>query len=194
MLVCPQCEFENPDTNKFCQQCGASLTHQKCPECGASVDWSAKNCHNCGAVTGIIRWAVVAQPAITEDETTQADAVVVEQSASEVKVDEEITEVLVAKPTQPSEQESETESIPSSPESEQTKPLTQIAIANDNDPELEEADIYLDLQQRYQQISPVIEWGENLSEVKLSCFQVLDRRPLHKSFVEVSYRATGQHF
>ncbi len=25
MLVCPQCQFENPDVNKFCQECGISL-------------------------------------------------------------------------------------------------------------------------------------------------------------------------
>ena len=25
MLICPQCEFENPDTNKFCQSCGTPL-------------------------------------------------------------------------------------------------------------------------------------------------------------------------
>lgn len=26
MLVCPHCQFENPDTNKFCQRCGGTLT------------------------------------------------------------------------------------------------------------------------------------------------------------------------
>jgi protein phosphatase len=26
MLVCPHCQFENPDTNNFCQNCGKSLT------------------------------------------------------------------------------------------------------------------------------------------------------------------------
>ncbi|MDY7015801.1 MAG: zinc-ribbon domain-containing protein, partial [Cyanobacteriota bacterium] len=25
MLICPNCEFENPTTNKFCQQCGTLL-------------------------------------------------------------------------------------------------------------------------------------------------------------------------
>jgi protein phosphatase len=25
MIVCPQCQFQNPDSNNFCQQCGASL-------------------------------------------------------------------------------------------------------------------------------------------------------------------------
>jgi protein phosphatase len=28
MLVCPHCQFENPDTNKFCQSCGGALTEE----------------------------------------------------------------------------------------------------------------------------------------------------------------------
>ena len=30
MLICPQCEFENPQANKFCQNCGVSLTNTCC--------------------------------------------------------------------------------------------------------------------------------------------------------------------
>ncbi|HEY9850907.1 MAG TPA: serine/threonine phosphatase [Leptolyngbyaceae cyanobacterium] len=59
MLVCPQCQFENPDTNKFCQQCGASLTHKSCPECGTQVAYSAQNCQNCGTFTGSVWLAIV---------------------------------------------------------------------------------------------------------------------------------------
>jgi protein phosphatase len=62
MLICPQCQFENPDTNKFCQQCGTSLTHKTCPECGTSVTYSAENCHNCGAFTGTLWWAILKRP------------------------------------------------------------------------------------------------------------------------------------
>lgn len=62
MLICRQCQFENPDTNKFCQQCGASLTHKACSECGTSVTYSAENCHNCGAFTGSLWWAIVSRP------------------------------------------------------------------------------------------------------------------------------------
>ena len=28
MLVCPQCQFENPSLNKFCQECGTSLSQE----------------------------------------------------------------------------------------------------------------------------------------------------------------------
>ncbi len=59
MLICPQCEFENPEANKFCQNCGSSLTHKACQDCGTEVLTSAATCHNCGAFTGTVWWAVV---------------------------------------------------------------------------------------------------------------------------------------
>lgn len=49
MLICPQCEFENPNQNKYCQKCGTSLTHKNCHQCGAQVYLSVQQCHNCGA-------------------------------------------------------------------------------------------------------------------------------------------------
>lgn len=49
MIICPECQFENPEANKFCQRCGSSLTVQECPECGAEVSWTAKDCDQCGA-------------------------------------------------------------------------------------------------------------------------------------------------
>ncbi|MGH2412956.1 MAG: double zinc ribbon domain-containing protein, partial [Microcystaceae cyanobacterium] len=61
MLVCPQCQFENPNSHKFCQKCGTSLTHKSCHECGTSVVIEAENCPNCGAFTGTVWWAIVAE-------------------------------------------------------------------------------------------------------------------------------------
>ncbi|MUL35801.1 serine/threonine phosphatase [Gloeocapsopsis dulcis] len=60
MLICPQCQFENPTHNKFCQQCGTSLTHKPCAECGTTVALNQERCHNCNAVTGTI-WLAIAQ-------------------------------------------------------------------------------------------------------------------------------------
>lgn len=54
MLICPQCNAENPNRNNFCQKCGISLTHQPCPQCGAEVLLSEPLCSQCGAVTGKI--------------------------------------------------------------------------------------------------------------------------------------------
>lgn len=59
MLVCPQCQFENPDNHRFCQGCGTSLTHKFCPQCGYQVSLDDLNCDNCGAETGQVWLAVV---------------------------------------------------------------------------------------------------------------------------------------
>lgn len=49
MLVCPECQFENPVAHKFCQRCGTSLIEKECHECGATVSFQAENCPECGA-------------------------------------------------------------------------------------------------------------------------------------------------
>lgn len=59
MLVCPNCQFENPNPNKFCQECGASLTHNTCPECSSLVPFDSVNCPTCGAIAGMIWQAIV---------------------------------------------------------------------------------------------------------------------------------------
>ncbi|PPS45555.1 serine/threonine phosphatase [Chroococcidiopsis sp. TS-821] len=61
MLICPQCQFENPNNNKFCQQCGTSLTHKPCAECGTTVALNQERCHNCHALTGTIYFAIAQQ-------------------------------------------------------------------------------------------------------------------------------------
>ncbi len=52
MLICPQCQFENSDANKFCQQCGITLTEKVCPACDSRVSFQANQCHNCGTIVG----------------------------------------------------------------------------------------------------------------------------------------------
>ena len=54
MLICPQCKFYNPNSNKFCQNCGTSLTEKVCPQCGTDVAIHATKCENCGAESGIV--------------------------------------------------------------------------------------------------------------------------------------------
>ena len=72
MLICPQCQFENSNINKFCQRCGTSLLHLVCPKCGVNVAFSEKECHNCGTVTGTVWWAIISRdlgnepPSVTE--------------------------------------------------------------------------------------------------------------------------------
>ncbi|GAA6616308.1 serine/threonine phosphatase [Scytonema sp. NUACC26] len=66
MLICPQCNFENPNANRFCQNCGESLTHRVCPECSADVALDAQYCGNCGAECGTILWAIVTKEKIED--------------------------------------------------------------------------------------------------------------------------------
>ena len=61
MLICPQCKFENSDSNKFCQNCGTSLAHKICFECSADVALNAQYCHKCGAECGQIWYALITQ-------------------------------------------------------------------------------------------------------------------------------------
>jgi protein phosphatase len=59
MLVCPHCQFENPNTNKFCQECGTTLTQNVCFDCGSLVPFEETHCQKCGAATGVVWWAIV---------------------------------------------------------------------------------------------------------------------------------------
>lgn len=49
MLSCPECGSVNPAQNKFCRQCGATLTHKLCGDCGAEVAFDRQECDRCGA-------------------------------------------------------------------------------------------------------------------------------------------------
>jgi protein phosphatase len=59
MLSCPECGSINPDQNKFCRQCGASLTHKVCGECGAEVAFDRQECDRCGADVRTLLRAIV---------------------------------------------------------------------------------------------------------------------------------------
>src|SRR4051812_11577992 len=46
-MHCPQCQHQNSDTAKFCEECGARLI-TACPQCGQQVSPTAKFCAECG--------------------------------------------------------------------------------------------------------------------------------------------------
>ena len=46
-MKCPKCQFENPETRKFCRECGAKLI-LTCPQCGAAILPGDKFCGECG--------------------------------------------------------------------------------------------------------------------------------------------------
>lgn len=61
MLICPHCQSENPDTHKFCQKCGGSLTEKACPVCTALIPFEAEYCSHCGTATGTV-WKALLIP------------------------------------------------------------------------------------------------------------------------------------
>ncbi len=72
MLICPQCQFENPIKNKFCQSCGTSLVDRPCNHCGVSIPLEVEICNICGANNQIILKAIVTQAETKEVELTPA--------------------------------------------------------------------------------------------------------------------------
>lgn len=66
MLICPQCNFENPNSNKFCQNCGASLTEKECQQCGVFLPFNSIQCHSCDAICSEIWLAIVIKEGSSE--------------------------------------------------------------------------------------------------------------------------------
>ncbi|KOP28090.1 serine/threonine protein phosphatase [Hapalosiphon sp. MRB220] len=83
MLICPQCQFENPNSNKFCQKCGASLIHKFCPQCDTQVPVNAQKCHNCGAECGRVWWAIITKKENLEVEEIDSNHNQKEKSSDE---------------------------------------------------------------------------------------------------------------
>src|SRR4051794_12059982 len=50
-MQCPQCQAENLDGLRFCEDCGARLD-SKCPKCGAEIRPGKKFCGSCGHALG----------------------------------------------------------------------------------------------------------------------------------------------
>ena len=67
MLICPQCQSENPNQNKFCQSCGTSLTVTVCQSCYTEVGLDQQNCHKCGAECGKMLWAIITPKTTIQD-------------------------------------------------------------------------------------------------------------------------------
>jgi class 3 adenylate cyclase/tetratricopeptide (TPR) repeat protein len=46
-MKCPECQHENPDSDRFCRECGSKLSFP-CPECGTDLFPGDKFCGQCG--------------------------------------------------------------------------------------------------------------------------------------------------
>jgi protein phosphatase len=128
MLLCPRCQFENPDPNKFCQQCGNSLIYKPCHECGTQVAFSAKECQNCGVATGQVWRAIICGrsnfPAVEPHQSTIPPAAFgqkpdrVPETASPQNTPEPITDTIKTEITTPAEPPTAVE--PTSPQLQAT--------------------------------------------------------------------------
>ncbi|HCF27889.1 MAG TPA: serine/threonine protein phosphatase [Cyanobacteria bacterium UBA11049] len=149
MLICPQCQFANPNTNKFCQGCGTSLTHKVCAECGTSVALNEKQCPNCGAKTGTVWWAIVSGTTEGARDWGQGTRNEVGTRGAGIGARDEVGD---------SSQSSSPQSLTSSPS-------------------------YLDSQQRYQLLEPLVFTAE--TDVTFAAqVRVLDTQPFQLSLLE----------
>jgi hypothetical protein len=64
-MRCPACAHDNPETSKFCNECGSALTREvRCPACGTTNPTVAKFCSECAQ-----RLADAAAPSAAKAET-----------------------------------------------------------------------------------------------------------------------------
>ncbi|NET58370.1 MAG: serine/threonine phosphatase [Symploca sp. SIO2E6] len=177
MLVCPKCQSKNQDTNKFCQRCGTSLTQKPCHECGTEVPVNAETCHNCGALTGTIFWAIIAQ---------EPDELPSPVDSPELPADLTLNEPQITN----NEPQTEDEPI--------TQPLSPLNSSNvpdgtkeeenqDHTSEPQSGTIYLDSQQRYQLLEPQKSPEAATSEEQhyILAGRVLDTQPFQESLLDV---------
>jgi protein phosphatase len=153
MLICPQCKFENPDINKFCESCGTSLTEKNCLSCGTDVPVDMETCQNCGTFCGTVWWVIIAKDA----NSVPANTVNLEMSAIKSAVPQEDSESTETKETffhnpQPKEF---------------TEATSEITI---------EIGSYLDSQQRYK-IIEIIPKNEEFANHNETYVKVLDCQP-----------------
>ncbi|MBV8884068.1 MAG: serine/threonine phosphatase [Chroococcidiopsidaceae cyanobacterium CP_BM_RX_35] len=168
MLICPHCQSENPNSNKYCQRCGTSLTQKVCPNCGSNVDLRARLCQNCGKVTGTLWWAIITplkSGSIREDMTDLS-----------LEAAEATTSVAISK-SMPSSVTTlnlgDVENNPVEVPGEGTPP---VSITGDRQTaSVPHPEVYLDVEQRYQLLEPL---PPLLAEVQM---RVLDCQPLQLS-------------
>jgi protein phosphatase len=137
MLICPSCKFENPDSNKFCQNCGTSLAQKVCSECGTLVETNVQRCDNCGADCGSYWWVIISKVAgviakVKDDSNNNDKDNTPEQSA-----------------------------IPSSPHSPLSTPHSKTL------PQAWEVGSFLDSQQRYRLLEPLPSVEEFVEKTEL---------------------------
>ncbi|MBD1932852.1 MULTISPECIES: serine/threonine phosphatase [Cyanophyceae] len=180
MLVCPQCQFENPNTNKFCQKCGTSLTHKVCPQCTTHVPFNLETCPNCGEETGTVRWAILSiEPKLS----------VVPQATSEASADsaDKVAEIVSTTQTiQPSSDVSVVQTIPAEIIVEQeditTVPLLDTPKVEVSPASVETTEDTLDLTSTASPVSPAVSVSSSDDQTQpLGVNEAIDLSPAEES-------------
>ncbi|MFW6264267.1 MAG: serine/threonine phosphatase [Cyanobacteriota bacterium] len=202
MIVCPKCQYENPDTHKFCQRCGNSLIYKECQECGAKVEYRVERCPECDALTAQLWWAIISQP-VSSPETIEAgaetEALVNSSDQTIVVTEEEVTTVKAAEVEKETSEVEGSELSPSEAVSENpgvtvTDEMSGVTqIQGEEEPEdtqiegEESQEIYLDAQQRYRLLEVVNRYSTQQDQEgrEISEGIVMDSQPLQKSVLEV---------
>ncbi|HBE58069.1 MAG TPA: protein phosphatase [Cyanobacteria bacterium UBA11149] len=201
MLICLQCKFENPNTNKFCQQCGTSLIHKICHECHAQVPVNSENCHKCNAFIGTVWRAILtqegnlplSQPDSLEEFPAELEKIPIDLGGEE--------ELQIQPPVGVHREENEAESFsvktitPPAAEDGNGHQSPTVTDLSSVPPQLEEKEvgekqeqssseaIYLDTQSRYRLLEPPkLEESVNEGKTGNETFaRVLDCQPFQKS-------------
>jgi protein phosphatase len=161
MLICPQCKFENPDINKFCESCGTSLTEKNCLSCGTDVPVNMESCHNCGTFCGTVWWVIIAK-----------DANCVPSNPEDLEVS---AEVLPIKSTVQQEDGESTKATETFFHNSQIKEFT-AATSEISSKITIEIGSYLDSQQRYK-ILEIVPKSEEFANHNETYVRVLDCQP-----------------
>ncbi len=205
MLICPLCQFENPNNNNFCQKCGTSLSHKTCPECSTQVPINSETCDNCGTFTGTVWQAIITkepmavsatQVSLSEDLCSQP----AEESPRQVIADTDKTELQPETTPSPElplvEETNSTEATEKFMDEETTQPLSspiRSSFPDENDHSLKSAAVastaplvYLDVEERYRLLEPYS--LEEIEAAKTTLYgasaRVLDNQPFQKSLLE----------
>jgi protein phosphatase len=165
MLICPQCNFENPNHNKFCQRCGVSLTEKECQQCGVFLPLNAIQCHSCDAICPEI-WSAIAIKLGSSEVVTVDDG--------EDSVEGDKLEPQHKSYDSPNCSKCDSEEREDSVEEEDKQNIPQEIS------DLFEAGSYLDSQGRYQMLEPLPTFFENAVNAQ-ALLKVLDCQPYQMS-------------
>lgn len=182
MLICPQCQFANPNTNKFCQGCGTALTYKICPECDTNVALNEQHCPNCGANTGTVWWAIITGTRGLGLEARDWGA----QGAQEAEEDGRLPirlEKFGGTQTDTATPVASTEGTEAQHELNFSQNLKS-KIQNSSSPQPPASSHYfLDPQQRYELLEPLEKFGSENVVLKEVQVRVLDTQPFQLSLL-----------